>query len=211
MKTESESALETAKSHRAQASTAVPVAAVTAAAKAAAWDLSEAHVRKLKQRRIGAVAVAKPADVLAIDAELLRAQVEIEIAEAHAVASKSLYTEAVAALSAADAVVTQAARAQLDSEMIAMAAAFNDAFDAALKIGERLQAFSSRNHLNIPLNVSVPPVPPAVVAALERLPKPNPYNVPVSELRFGASSDAWARRFAELAADDEPKSIDVAA
>jgi hypothetical protein len=39
------------------------------------------------------------------------------------------------------------------------------------------------------------------------MPKRNPYDIPVSELRFGASSDAWARRFAELTADDE--SIDA--
>jgi hypothetical protein len=64
--------------------------------------------------------------------------------------------------------------------------------------------------LNVPRNVSMPPVPAAVVAAHERLPKRNPYDIPVHELRNGATSTAWAERFQELMAAEDESIFDVA-
>jgi hypothetical protein len=49
-----------------------------------------------------------------------------------------------------------------------------------------------------------------VTRALARLPQRSPYDIPVNELRNGASSDAWQTLFAELVADDE-SIFDVAA
>jgi hypothetical protein len=69
----------------------------------------------------------------------------------------------------------------------------------------------SQDHLRTPLNVTLPPIPVEVTRALERMPRRNPYDIPVSELRFGTSSDAWARRLEELTADDAPIDVDVAA
>jgi hypothetical protein len=201
--TESELALDTAKVHRRTVAASVKEACGIAATKAALWDLSEARVRDVKERRSGAVAANRPTDVRRINDELPDAEAEDKCAKAGAVASKLRYTKWVEALKDAKASINQAAVAVIDSEMLDLAAAFNDAFDAALKIGAQLQALSSRDHLRTPLNVPFPSVPVEVVRALERMPKPNPYDVPTSELRFGASSDAWARRFKELTADDE--------
>jgi hypothetical protein len=143
------------------------------------------------------------------ESALMAARITLEIAVAKATASTAKHAAAVDAAKAERIAKAQRAAAVINAEMEVMAAEFLQALDAALKIGERLQDLASRNLLNVPVNISVPPVAPAVLAALERMPKPDPFNTPIHILRNGVTSTAWAERFAELTADDEP--IDVAA
>jgi hypothetical protein len=209
MKTKS--ALETAKSRRAQARTALQIAAVSASADLLDVKACEGHVATLEKRRSGAIASNKPDAVISIDGELLRARVAVEIAVSKSATSTARHASAVAALPDADSAVTQAAVAQIDLEQIERALKFTSALDAALKIGEQLQASSSRDHFRTPLNVPFPPVPIEVTRALERLPRKNPYDIPVNELRGGGRSNAWELRLAELIADDVTIDVDVAA
>jgi len=184
-------------------------AAIRARADAADVLVCEKLVQTLAEKRAAAITAAKPAAAMKAESALMAARITLEIAVAKATASTAKHTAAVDTAKAERIAKAQRAAAVIDSEMIVMAAEFSQALDAALEIGERLQNLASRNLLNVPVNVSVPRVPPAVVAALERMPKPDPFNTPIHILRNGASSNAWAERFAELTADDEP--IDVAA
>jgi hypothetical protein len=95
MKTESESALDTAKVHRRTVAESVKEACGIAATKAALWDLSEARVRDVMERRGGAVAANRPIDVRRINDELPDAEAERECSEVDAVASKLRYTKLV--------------------------------------------------------------------------------------------------------------------
>jgi hypothetical protein len=182
-------------------------AAIRARADAADVLVCEKLVQTLVEKRAAAIASAKPAAVLKTDLALLTARITLEIAVAKATGSTDEHAEAIKAAKVEQIAKAQRAAAVIDSEMVAMAAEFSQALDAALKIGERLQALASRNLLNVPVNVSMPPVPPSVVEALKRMPPLDPFNTPVHILRNGTSSTAWAARFAELTAID----VDVAA
>jgi hypothetical protein len=181
-------------------------AAIRARADAADVLVCEKLVQTLVEKRAAAIASAKPAAVLKTDLALLTARITLEIAVAKATGSTDEHAEAIKAAKVEQIAKAQRAAAVIDSEMVAMAAEFSQALDAALKIGERLQALASRNLLNVPVNVSMPPVPPSVVEALKRMPPLDPFNTPVHILRNGTSSTAWAARFAELTAID----VDVA-
>lgn len=185
-------------------------AAIRASADAADVIACETLVRTLAEKRAAAITAAKPSAAIKADAALMAARISLEIAVSRATASAEKHAAAVDAAKAERIAKAQRAAAVIDSEMVAMAAEFSQALDAALKIGERLQDLSSRNLLNVPnVNVSMPPVPVEVVRALKRMPPLDPYNTPIHILRNGVTSTAWAERFAELTADDEP--IDVAA
>jgi hypothetical protein len=141
------------------------------------------------------------AQVLACKSGLLRATVAFDIAKSRASASFTKHSVAIAELHGAEAGVAQAARVVLDTEMTELAHEFTAAFDHALALGAQLVALSARDHLCTPLNVSIPPMPAEVTRALERIPKRNPYDIPVSELRgTNGSSNAWAKRLEVLAA-----------
>ena len=192
------SALETAKSRRAQASTAVRVAAVSASADLLDAKACEGHVATLEKRRAGAVASNKPNSVISIDGELLRARVAVEIAASKSATSTVRHASAVAALHDAANAVTQAARAVIDSEMVALAVEFTAALDAALGIGEQLRELTLRDH---PTSIGAASNLPAVVEqALSRMPRPDPLNTPLHILRNGGSSGALAKRLSDLAA-----------
>jgi hypothetical protein len=173
--------------------------AIRASADALDVDLCKARVVAVEQARAAAITSAKPAAAMKAESALMAARITLEIAVARAKASTDEHAEAVKAAKVEQIAKAQRAAAVIDSEMVAMAAEFSQALDAALKIGERLQDLASRNLLNVPVNVSLPPVPPAVVEALKRMPPLDPFNTPVHILRNGGiSSDAWSRRFAEL-------------
>jgi hypothetical protein len=184
-------------------------AAIRASADAANVLVCEKLVQTLAEKRAAAITAAKPAAAMKAESALMAARITLEIAVAKATASTAKHAAAVDAAKAERIAKAQRAAAVINAEMEVMAAEFLQALDAALKIGERLQDLASRNLLNVPVNISVPPVAPAVLAALERMPKPDPFNTPIHILRNGVTSTAWAERFAELTADDEP--IDVAA
>jgi hypothetical protein len=202
VKTESHAALKAAKKARAEATTAAAEAAMKASADAADGLACQDQVSILEQRRASAIASAKPDDALAIGDELLRARVAVEIATSQAAASATKHAEAVEALREVEADVTQAARAQFDAELIALADTFTAALDAALEVGEQLQTLAAPDHLNRPLNAALPTIPATVQAALKRLPKPNPLDVPLNILRGGNGgySDTGANRLAQLIA-----------
>jgi hypothetical protein len=202
-------ALEAAKIRRGKAVAAVAEAEIHAAADAADLLTCQAHVSTLDKKRANGIAANKPNAVISIDGELLRARVAVEIAAVRGTGSTAKHAALTVAMAAARIEVERCARAVIDSEMLDLAAAFNAAFDAALKIGAQLQAFALRNFLNTPLNAAVPSVPVEVTQALSRLPPPDLLNTPINVLRNGSGSDAWARRLADLIAGDEP--IDVAA
>ena len=199
MNADAQAALTAAKIRRADAGTAAAEAAIRAKADCADLEVCSAQVVKLAQRRVAAIAAAKPDRVVAVDGELLRAKVGAEIAEARAAKSAERRDAAVVALHDAEAGVAAAAQSALDAEPIALAGAFPAALDAALEIGAKLQSLSADDPLN--RRIDTPPVtlPPKVIAALARMPTPNPYDVPISILRNGhAGSDARARRLREL-------------
>jgi hypothetical protein len=130
---------------------------------------------------------------------LLKARVNVEVAQSKAAASARAHASATVELHDAEAAVGEAARAMVLGEMLGLAAEFTATFDSALEIGGRLQALAMRDHLRTPLNISVPNLPPEVEAALDRLPPPDQLNISVAELRNGNTSRAWADRVAELA------------
>jgi hypothetical protein len=200
-----------AKVRRAAATTALQVAAVSAAADLLDAQACEAQVRTLEGARAAAIASAKPAAAMKIDAALIAARITLEIAEAKSATSTATHAAAVAAVSAAKAVVAEAARKVIDCELIALADQVTASLDAALSLGAQLQSFSARDFLRTPLNAPLPSVPVEVTRVLERLPpQRNPLDIPVCELRgHGAQGDGWQKRFAELIADDAPNSIDV--
>jgi hypothetical protein len=207
--TESESVLATAKTHRAEACTALQVAAVSASADLLDVDACKAHVGTLEQARSAAIAANKPNAVIDIDGKLLRARIAVEIAVAKSTTSTAKHTAAVAADIAAKAAVTQAARAVIDNEMSDLANEFTADLDAALRLGARLRELSFRDNRAI-WTGAASTLPAAVEHALKRLPPPDPLNTPVHVLRYGGSSTAWADRMAELTPDDVID-VDVAA
>jgi hypothetical protein len=97
--------------------------------------------------------------------------------------------------------VAQAARTMIDVEMVDIANEFNEACDRAMAIGAQLQALSQRNLLHVPVNEAMRTLPKPVELALERMPKPDPFNTPVHILRYGVSSDAWKCRLDALIGD----------
>jgi hypothetical protein len=139
-------------------------AAIRENADAADVLVCEKLVQTLAEKRATAITAAKPAAAMKAESALMAARITLEIAVAKATAKHAAAVKAVKAERIAKA---QRAAATIDLEMIGMAAEFLQALDAALAIGERLQALSSRNLLSVPVNVSMPPVPPAVVAALK--------------------------------------------
>lgn len=186
-------------------------AAIRARADAADVLACEKLVETLAERRAAAIVSAKPTAVLKTDSALLTARVSLEISQARAAGSSSKHTAAVDAAKAERSAKAQRVVAVMNFELEAMAAEFLQDLEVVLGKGARLQDFASRNLLNVPVNVSMPPVPAAVVAALKRMPPLDPYNTPVHILRNGTSSTAWADRFAELMAADDESFFDVAA
>jgi hypothetical protein len=85
--TESESALATAKTRRAEASTALQVAAVSTSADLLDVDVCKAHVAAVEQARAAAITAAKPDAAMKADSALLTARITLEIAAARAKAS----------------------------------------------------------------------------------------------------------------------------
>jgi hypothetical protein len=186
-------------------------AAIRASADAADVLVCEKLVQTLAEKRAAAIKAAKPAAAMKAESALMAARITLEIAVAKAAASTSKHAAAVDMVKAARVAKAQRAVAVIDSEMVAMAAEFSLALDAALQIGERLQFLASRNLLNVPVNVSMPPVPPSVVEALKRMPPLDRFNTPINLFRNGTSSTAWAARFAELTAADDESIFNVAA
>src|SRR5580692_6242283 len=115
---ESEATLTTAKTHRAQAGTALQVAAVSASADLRDVDGCKTHVAAVEQARAAAITAAKPEAAMKADSALLTARITLEIAAARAAASTAKHTAAVAADIAAKAAVNQAARAVIDFQML---------------------------------------------------------------------------------------------
>jgi hypothetical protein len=199
-------ALRDAKTRRGEARTAMAETEIRAAADAADVLACEGHVITLSRARAAAIVAAKPTAVIAVDAELLRASVVGEIAAARSVSSAAKHTETVAALRAAETDVRDSAKRVIDCELIELAGRVTSGLDAVLALGEQLRELSLRE--GFPTTVGArSTVPPEVERALARLPQPNPYDVPMDVLRGGVRSDAWARRLAELIADDESESI----
>jgi hypothetical protein len=194
-------ALHAAKARRSQAAGELAEAEIRAAADAADLEVCRALVVTLETARAAAIVAAKPDAALAADTELLKARITFEIAAARASASTAKHAAAVAELHQAEAAVTQTARRVIDAEMIDLAGTFSATLDAALALGERLRELTLRDEPTA--WGSGPTLPAQVAAALERLPRQNPYDVPMSVLRNGEFSHAFARRLSEL--------IDVAA
>jgi hypothetical protein len=202
-------ALSKSKMPRAEATTAEAASAIHASADLLDLEACKAHAGALEQARSAAIAANKPDTVIDIDGKWHRARVAVEIAAVRAAGSTAKHAECIVATAAARIEVERCARAVIDSKMISLAAKITSELDDAVALGAQLQALSTTNFLNTPLNAAVRSVPVEVTRALERLPKRNPYDIPVNELRDGASGAAWQKLFAELTADDEP--IDVAA
>jgi hypothetical protein len=203
-KAQSLTPLEASKIKRRTIAAAVKEAIGLGATKAAIWDLSEVRVKDVNERRAAAVASNRTDDVISIDAERLRAEVARECAKAAVEASKSGLKDLVAAFNAAKAEVERCARAQIDGELLALADKVNRAFDSAMEIGKELQALALGDPGNRPISgpgSERPELPRAVLAALERLPKQNPLDVPLHLLRNGERSNAFALRLAELRGD----------
>jgi hypothetical protein len=195
-------ALESAKTRRGDAHSAVAAAAIRAGCDAADALVCEQLVQTLAEARAGAIAAAKPDAALAADTELLKARITFEIAVSRAAASTAKHVAAVADLHQAEAAVTEAARAVLDLEMTDLAAKFSEAFDGALALGNELLALSLRDQKPTPMG-AVSTLPLEVERALDRLPRPNPLNMPMNVLRgFGRYSGAWEQRMRELTADE---------
>jgi hypothetical protein len=189
-----------ANARRNDARTALAEATIRADADAADVLACEGHMTTLKRARATAIAAARPTAAIAVDAELLRASVVGEIAATRSVSSAAKHAEAVAALRAAEAAVAAAARAQIDSEMVELARQFEAQFDHAIETGEQLRELSTLDHKPIPLGARST-LPAAVTRALERLPKRNPLDTPIDQLRGAAvHSDRWSKRLAQLTA-----------
>jgi hypothetical protein len=204
--------LEAAKIRRTEFTTSAAEAQIRADADAADMLACQTHVEQLEQVRSGAKAACKVDSVIAVDAELLRARVAVECAAGKATSTAAEHTNAVAELRDAETAVGECARRVIVSEMVDLAGEFTAALDAAEAIGRELEALSLRDGSPAAIGTG-PTLPAAVARALERLPARNPLDVPIYELRGGGMrSDRWARRLAELMADDEqPIDVDVAA
>jgi hypothetical protein len=198
MKTDAQAKLESAKSKRAKATTAVPVAATIAAANLLDLKAWRAEVVAVGDVRAAAIAAAKPTDVRAANDARDTAEIAAEISAKRAEASAATHAAAVQALRDADAGVAAAARAVIDGEMIELAREFTAAHDHAMRLGAKLQMLANTNPLFRPLNMAPRTLPPEVERALKLLPAPNELEIPVHLLRNGAYSDAYERRFAEL-------------
>jgi hypothetical protein len=196
---ESEATLTTAKTHRAQAGTALQVAAVSASADLLDVDVCKTHVAAVEQARAAAITAAKPEAAMKADSALLTARITLEIAAARAAASTAKHTAAVAADIAAKAAVNQAARAVIDFQMLDLAAEFTAALDAALKIGARLRELSLRDNRPTAMG-DRSTLPAAVEQALLRMPPLDPLHTPVHILRGAGTSTAWSDLYRELAA-----------
>ena len=204
------SALETVKAHRGEASMLVSEAMIHAAADAADVEVCKSHIATLEQQRVAAVVACKPDDVIAIDGELLRARIAVEIATARAAASTKDHGAAVTALRDATAAVETAAHAVLISEMLELAESVTSALDRVLDLGSQLRALASMSALTVRPHASIPSIPREITQVLERLPQPDPLRTPLHLLRAGGVvSNAWADRMAVLTADNF--SIDAAA
>lgn len=158
-----------------------------------------ANVALVEHERAALIAAGKLDAVLIADAELVRARVSAEIATTRAAAALAAHAQAATALDAATGAIHTAARAVLDAELIDLADQFTQAFDAALALGARLQALSGTDPLNQPVHMAARALPPAVTAALARLPLPDLFNTPISALRGIQTTNGRARRLAELA------------
>jgi hypothetical protein len=205
-------ALSEEKIRRAEETTALHVVAATREANADDLLVCKAKVETLDNRRAAAVLSCKPNEVVRIEGALVPARIAVEIAQAKATASDDAYSKAVADLGAIEDAVAAAAHDVQNAELTELSAKVIAARATWLALGAQLQANSSRNFLTTPLNVSIPALPVEVTRALEELPPPDPLNTPLNVLRGARENgDGWQRRFAELIADDEPKSIDAAA
>jgi hypothetical protein len=200
MKTEDHGALQLAHAIHRELSTAQAELAVRAAAACATLDVCIAEVRAMEQRRADAVASAKPNDVLALEGELLRKRVGAEIAQATATALTEEHDAAIKATLDAQAGVDAAARSVLAARRLRLATGFNDMFDRAMEsFGEELCELCVRDELNTPVYMlGERALPPMIARALERMPKLNPYDVPVNLLR--QAKNRWAEEFAKLTA-----------
>jgi hypothetical protein len=204
--------LNNAKARRTDARTVVDEAQIRTAADAADLLVCEGHVAELVERRAGYVASAKPVAVIAVDERLLKARVNVEVAQSKATASARAHAVAAAELRAAEAAVTAIACEIRMSEVVDMAATFERALDEALRLGLSLQTFIG-SEINRPLNASLRVMPESVERALSRIPPPDGLHQTVGELRgvFG-DTDGWDSRLRELVADDpEPQAEAVAA
>jgi hypothetical protein len=212
MMTESESALRGEKALRAAIKTALKAMCISEECAAADLLACKTFVATLDKKRANGIAANKPNDVIDIDGKAIRARVAVEIAAAKWETLTVERADLVRELDRAKTAVDEAAKAVIVDRMIGVAAKIESVLDDVLApLVAQLQALSSGNFLNTPLSVARSPVPVEVTRVLERLPKRNPYDIPVNELRTGASSDAWQKLFAELTADDEPIDVDVAA
>jgi hypothetical protein len=195
------------KERRNEASTAVDAAAVEASCDTVDLAIRKARVTTLETARANAVETCNADSVIAVDAELLRARVAVEIAQAKSAATAARHSAAIASLRQVEVEVRKAAEAIVLDEMIDLAGALNASMDRAMEIGAELEALSMREGRPTAIGTG-PSVPAAVTRALERLPTRNPLDIPVYELRGGGmQSDRWARRLEALTAD----SIDVIA
>jgi hypothetical protein len=185
-------ALANAKTHLAQATTAAAAKQTLAASVAAQLDACRAVVLTETQARAGAVAAAKPSLVIEADAKLLHANIAAEIVEARAATIRAECDAAAVEVHAAKAEVSKTARAVRAEERSQRLARFEAAFDHMMTLGQSLEFFCG------PISER----PADIVAALAKIPRPDPINTPVNELRGFASTRAWDERLRELMADD---------
>jgi hypothetical protein len=173
MNTEVHAAFEAAKIRRTELTTAVAAATIRASCKGAALLVLREQSATLKQSRANAVASARSADVLRIGDEQMKVGISCEIAVGEDSSSRAELAAAVTALRDTEVEVRKAAEAIVLDEMIDLAGALNASMDRAMEIGAELEALNMREGRPTALG-SAPPLPVAVVRALERLPKPNP-------------------------------------
>ena len=199
MQTDSRAALAAAKIRRAEATTALDALKIKADANAAELVACCDQVGMLEKRRAAAIASAKPAAVIAVDGELLRAKVGAQIAAARAAKGAEKLAAATAELGEAEKAVTAAAHAHIEAAMIELANTCNESYEAWLATCEQLAALADDDPLNRRIGTPERVLPPQVQTALERMPRPDPFHTPVPLLRGnGAHHNEFAQRLAEL-------------
>ena len=152
------------------------------------------HVAERLKHRAAGVASCRSDKVVRADEQILRGNIAVEIAAGKLAQSITTHAAAVAAHATADEAVRQAADAIRVAERADIAARFVAAMDTALALGERLEFFTG----------PVFALPPDIVEALARVPKPDPMHTPLNQLRYGGAPSQlkWERRLVELMADE---------
>jgi hypothetical protein len=201
-----------AKALRADKRTAADEAQVSLAQERAALTVCQQHGRELGERRASAIAACKADAVIAIDAELLKANIATEIAASRVVTSVGHHAQALDELRQAEAAVVAIANEIRMAEVVAMAERCERARDEELRLCLALVTFIG-SEINRPINQPLRVMPEIVVRVLSRVPVVDGLHQTVGELRgvFGGT-DAWDRRLQELVADDPaPQAEAVAA